>query len=197
MVLFTHDVKRPKGLLTKTVWKTLHVNSALIFWKETEFKEIWNVKYYFNSTGYIKFLIIKLSVGFNSFNFIKWKLIQSELSSRGNQFPTFNTEFKFAKIQKFPCPVEGGLGGGGGVLMETNFQKSTSNFLSPVLNWNFHFMGGGGGLVECMEFGVATWRAFGVNYQILTQNFATHSEWVRHKKRKFLKLHKLELNIKH
>ena len=41
---------------------------------------------------------------------------------------------------KLTCPVRGG-----GSLMEANFQKSTSNFLSPVLNWNFHFMGGGVG----------------------------------------------------
>ena len=32
--------------------------------------------------------------------------------------------------------------------------------------------------MECMEFGAATYHAFGVNDQILTQNFATHSERV-------------------
>ena len=36
------------------------------------------------------------------------------------------------------------MSGGGGGLVETNFQKSTSNFLSPVLNCNFHWGGGGG-----------------------------------------------------
>ena len=47
----------------------------------------------------------------------------------GNQFPTFDAEFKFAKIQNSHVQVRGG-----GRSVETNFQKSTSNFLSPVLS---------------------------------------------------------------
>ena len=34
--------------------------------------------------------------------------------------------------------------GRGGVLFTTNFLKSTSNFLSPVLSWNFNSRWGGG-----------------------------------------------------
>ena len=48
----------------------------------------------------------------------------------GNQFPTVDAESKFAKIQNSHVQA----GGGGEVLVETNFQKSTSNFRSPVLS---------------------------------------------------------------
>ena len=103
----------------------------------------------------------------------------------GNQFPTFDAESKFAKIQNSHVWWDGGGGGGGGLVetnfqllmlspnllksqipmsdgegggvVVTNFQKSTSNFLSPVL-------GEGGGRekgwdMEYMVFGAA----FGVN----------------------------------
>ena len=60
----------------------------------------------------------------------------------GNQFPTFDAEFKFAKIQN--SHVEGGGGGGVGGLVETNFQllMLSSNLLKskiPMLR-----EGGGG-----------------------------------------------------
>ena len=42
-------------------------------------------------------------------------------------------------------------GGGGRELVETNFQKSTSNFQSPVLSWNFH-LGGGGNQFPTVNF---------------------------------------------
>ena len=54
----------------------------------------------------------------------------------GNQFPTFNAEFKFAKIQKFPCQ-------GGGGLVETNFQLL---MLSPNLLKSKILMSRGGGV---------------------------------------------------
>ena len=108
--------------------------------------------------------------------------------AHGNQFPTFDAVSKFAQIQnshvqwrgggglwkpisnfwcwvqicsnlKFTCPRGGWQWGGG--LMEANFQKSTSNFLSPVLNWEISilwWLGGGGGLVE-------------TNFQKSTSNF--------------------------
>ena len=53
--------------------------------------------------------------------------------------------------------------GGGGGFVETNFQKSTSNFLSPVLNWNFHFVGWGvGGQLQqsqLQNFKVNSWAS--------------------------------------
>ena len=61
----------------------------------------------------------------------------------GNQFPTFDAEFKFAKIQNSHVD-DGWVFGGGGGLVETNFQllMLSSNLLkSKIPMWG----GGGGG----------------------------------------------------
>ena len=62
--------------------------------------------------------------------------------------------------------------GVGGQLSEVNFKILKS---SPELKFPFSEGAGreGGRDMEYMEFGAATQHAFGVNYQILTQNFAT------------------------
>ena len=63
---------------------------------------------------------------------------------RGNQFPIFDAEFKFAKIQN--SHVEGGVGGGGrgrGGLVETNFQLLMLS--SNLLKFKISMLGGGGG----------------------------------------------------
>ena len=45
---------------------------------------------------------------------------------------------------------------GGGWLVTANFQKSTWNFLSPVLSWNFHLEGGG--WLVTANFQKSTWN---------------------------------------
>ena len=63
----------------------------------------------------------------------------------GNQFPTFDAEFKFAKIQNSHVWWVGGWGGV--VVMETNFQllMQSSNLLKSKISMFDGGVGGGGG----------------------------------------------------
>ena len=65
-----------------------------------------------------------------------------------NQFPTFDADFKFAKIQN--SHVEGGWVDGWGGLMETNFQllMLSSNLLKSKIPMSGG--GGGGGWVDLL-----------------------------------------------